>query len=88
MLESLRTFMYLFDLIGKNPQLLIFSRYCNKSILSALVSLIIILISINFSILAILEYLKFRIRRIIMEKPLEIFIKKIFYCFNYLTQLH
>ena len=59
MIESLKSFLYLFDLIGKSPQLLIFNNYRNKSILSSLISLIIILISIAFSIYAILEYLKY-----------------------------
>ena len=59
MIESLKSFLYLFDLIGKSPQLLIFNNYRNISILSSLISLIIILISIAFSIYSILEYLKY-----------------------------
>ena len=59
MTESLKSFLYLFDLIGKSPQLLIFNNYRNKSILSFLISIIIILTSIAFSIYAILDYLKY-----------------------------
>ena len=59
MIESLKSFLYLFDLISKSPQLFIFNNYRNVSILSSLISLIIILISIAFSIYAILEYLKY-----------------------------
>jgi len=59
MIESLKSFLFLFDLIGKSPQLLIFNNYRNKSIVSSFISLIIILISIAFSIYAILEYLKY-----------------------------
>ena len=60
MIESLKSFIFLFDLIGKNPQLLIFNSYRNKSILSCLISLIIIFVSIAFSIYALLEYLKYK----------------------------
>ena len=60
MIESLKSFIFLFDLIGKNPQLLIFNNYRYKAILSSLISVIIILISIAFSIYALLEYLKFK----------------------------
>ena len=60
MFESLKSFIYLFDLIGKSPQLLIFNSYRNKSILSSFISLIIMLVSIGFSIYAILEYLKYK----------------------------
>ena len=60
MIESLKSFIYLFDLIGKTPQLLIFNSYRNKSILSSFISLIIMLISKGFSIYAILEYLKYK----------------------------
>ena len=60
MIESLKSFIYLFDLIGKTPQLLIFNSYRNKSILSSFISLIIMLVSIGFSIYAILEYLKYK----------------------------
>ena len=68
MFKSLKTFIYLFDLIGKNPQLLIFSKIRNKSILSSLISLIIIFISIAFSIFSLLEYLKFRNPNITFSK--------------------
>ena len=60
MIENLKSFIYLFDLIGKTPQLLIFNSYRNKSILSSFISLIIMLVSIGFSIYAILEYLKYK----------------------------
>ena len=59
MIGSLKSFLYLIDLIGKSPQLLIFNNYRNISILSSLISLIIILISIAFTIYSILEYLKY-----------------------------
>ena len=78
MIENLKSFMYLFDLIGKSPQLLIFNNYRNKSILSFLFSFIIILISIAFSIFSILEYLKYKNPSITYSKdndgkPIEIF---------------
>ena len=57
---GLKSFMFLFDLIGKSPQLLIFSNYRNKSILSSFFSLVIILVSVAFSIFSILEYLKYK----------------------------
>lgn len=60
MSESLISFIHLFDLIGKSPQLLIFNNYRNKSILSSFISLIIIITSIAFSIYAILDYFKYK----------------------------
>ena len=60
MYGGLKSFMFLFDLIGKSPQLLIFSNYRNKSILSSFFSLVIILVSVAFSIFSILEYLKYK----------------------------
>ena len=60
MLEKIRSFMYLFDFIGRNPHLFIFNDHRYKSLLSFLISLIIILFSIIFSILSIFEYLKFK----------------------------
>ena len=59
MIENIKSIMHLFDLIGKSPQLLIFQSNRYKSILSSLFSLIIILISIAFSIYSLLEYLKY-----------------------------
>ena len=58
--EDITTFLHLFNLIGKNPHLFIFSKYRNKSILSSIISIIIILCSIAFSIYSILDYLKFK----------------------------
>ena len=59
MIENIKSIKHLFDLIGKSPQLLIFQSNRYKSILSSLFSLIIILISIAFSIYSLLEYLKY-----------------------------
>ena len=60
MVEDITSFLHLFNLIGKNPHLFIFSKYRNKSILSSIISIIIILCSIAFSIYSILDYLKFK----------------------------
>ena len=58
------SFLYLFDLIGINPQLLIFNNKRFKSKLSALLSILIILFSIYFVIFSFIEYLKNQIPNI------------------------
>ena len=60
MLEKIRSYIYFFDFIGKNPHLFIFNDHRYKSFLSFLISLIIILFSIIFSILSILDYFEFK----------------------------
>ena len=68
MVESITSLLNLFNLIGKNPHLFIFSKYRNKSILSSFISIIIILCSIAFSIYSILDYLKFKNPNITFSK--------------------
>ena len=60
MVESLYSFINLFNLIGKNPQLYIFSQYRNKSIFTSLVSLALIIFSLAFSIYSIIIFFKFK----------------------------
>jgi len=68
MAESLYSFIYFFNLIGKNPELLIFSKYRNKSIIASLASIGIIFFSIAFAINSILDYLKFKNPNITFSK--------------------
>ena len=59
MFSSCNSFLYLFDIIGTTPQLFIFKNKRYKSIFSSLLSIIIIFISIAFSILSLVDYLKY-----------------------------
>ena len=59
MINNFTSFLFLFDLIGTTPQLLIFNEKRYKSILSSLISLIIIFASIGFAIFSLTEYLKY-----------------------------
>ena len=57
--ENCQSFLYKFDLIGANPQLLIFKQKRYKSILSTFISIAIILFAIVFSIFSLFEYLRY-----------------------------
>ena len=68
MVENIYSIINFFNLIGKNPQLLIFSKYRNKSILTSLISIVIIFFSIAFAINSILDYLEFKNPNITFSK--------------------
>ena len=51
--------LFLFDLIGPIPQLFIFNNKRYKSLLSSIISIIIIIISLYFAIVSLVDYLKF-----------------------------
>ena len=72
MVESLYNFIHFFDLIGKNPELLIFSKYRNNSILASLASIGIIFLSIIFAINSTLDYLKFKNPNITFSKDNDV----------------
>jgi hypothetical protein len=68
MVESIYSFIHFFNLIGKNPNLFIFSKYRNKSILTSLISICIIFFSIAFAINSLLDYLEFKNPNITFSK--------------------
>ena len=68
MLENFMSFLFYFDLIGKSPQLLIFKKKTNKSILSSLISIIIIISAICFAIYSLIEYSKYDQPNIVYSK--------------------
>ena len=68
MFKNCQSFLYRFDLIGINPQLLIFNNSRYKTIFSSIISIIIIIVSIIFGILSFSEYLKF-------ENPIIVYSK-------------
>ena len=57
MLESM---IYKIDLVGASPQLLIFKNQRYKSILSLLISIVIIITSIIFTALTLIDYFKYQ----------------------------
>mgnify|MGYP003571359703 CR=1 FL=1 len=59
MLAKFTDILYNFDLIGPNPQLYIFNNNRYKTFFSFIISLIIILFSIFFTILSLIQYFKF-----------------------------
>ena len=59
MLAKFTDILYNFDLIGPNPHLYIFNNNRYKTFFSFIISLIIILFSVFFSILSIVQYFKF-----------------------------
>ena len=65
MFESI---IYKIDLVGITPQLLIFKNQRYKSILSLLISIVIIITSIIFTILTLYDYFKY-------QKPIVIYSK-------------
>ena len=68
MIENFMSFLFYFDLIGKSPQLLIFKKKTNKSILSSLISIIIIISAICFAIYSLIEYSKYDQPNIVYTK--------------------
>ena len=59
MIKKYKSFLFLFDLIGPRPQLLIFNDTRYKSTFFSLLSIFIFLFSIFFSLFSLKEYLKF-----------------------------
>ena len=59
MFEKCKSFLFTLDLIGTSPQLYIFNNKRYKSLLSSLFSVIIIIISLFFSIFSLLQYFKY-----------------------------
>ena len=59
MLTKFTDILYNFDLIGPNPQLYIFNNNRYKTFFSFIISLIIILFSVFFTILSLIQYFKF-----------------------------
>ena len=62
------SFLYFFDLIWVNPQLLIFNNRRYKTVLSSIASILIIIFSIIFAIISLKEYLKY-------ENPIIVYSK-------------
>ena len=58
-MNNCQSFLYTFDLIGINPQILIFNNNRYKSKLSTLISILILFFSISFAIFSLIEYLKY-----------------------------
>jgi len=63
-----KNILYNFDLIGITPQLKIFNKSTYKTILSSIISIVIILISISFSLYSIILYFKFDKPNVIYSK--------------------
>ena len=57
MLESI---LFKIDLVGTSPQLLIFKSQRYKSFISLIISMVIIITSIIFIILALIDYFKYQ----------------------------
>ena len=68
MKNKCKTFLYYFDLIGESPHLLIFGSNRYKSTFSSFLSIIIILFSLIFIIISLIEYFKY-------ESPIVTFSK-------------
>ena len=62
------SYIYTFDLIGANPQLLIFNNRRYKTLFSSITSIIIIIFSIIFSIMSLIDFLKY-------ENPIIVYSK-------------
>ena len=71
-MNNCRSFLYIFDLIGMNPQLFIFKSRRYKTIFSSILSIIIIILSIFFAIFSLTEYLKYESPIIVYTKDNDI----------------
>ena len=76
MVKKIFSILYTFDLIGIEPQLLIFKESRYKTLFSSILSILIILISIIFSILSLSEYFKFESPIIVYSKDNDIETKR------------
>ena len=76
MVKKIFSILYTFDLIGIEPQLLIFKESRYKTLFSSILSILIILISIIFSILSLIEYFKFESPIIVYSKDNDITTKR------------
>ena len=63
-----QNFLYKFDFVGPSPQLFILKEIRYKSILSSIISLIIVLLSIIYTIFSLNEYFKYNNPNIIYSK--------------------
>ena len=72
MIEKLTSLLYIFDIIGTTPQLLIFNNKRYKSIFSSLISVLIIIFSMGFAIYSLYEYLKYQSPNISFSKDNDI----------------
>ena len=59
MIRKIKNILYSFDLIGPNPQLYIFNNNGYKTFFSFIISLIIIIFSVFFTIFSLVEYFKY-----------------------------
>ena len=88
MLKKFISFLYVFDFIGTTPRLFIFKSDRYKTFFSSFSSIVIILFSLIFTILSIVEYFKFENPNIVYAKSSddlterEIFIKDTFLMFQ------
>jgi len=64
--------LYKIDLVGASPKLLIFKNQRYKSLLSLLISLLIIIASIIFTIYTLIEYFKYQSPIVVYSKDNEI----------------
>ena len=68
MLTNCKSFLYLFDLIGPFPQLLIFNNNRYKSFFSSISSILIVIISLTFGIYSLIDFLKYKNPIIVYSK--------------------
>ena len=68
MINKFKKFIYIFDIIGIRPQLLVFKNKIYKTIFSSLISLLIILFSIVYALFSLIDYLKY-------ERPIAVYSK-------------
>ena len=74
MLDKTIAFLYNFDIIGPNPKLYIFNKERYQSVFSLVISLVILIISIDFILYYLVDYIKNQmlfIRKVMMKMRKE-----------------
>ena len=66
--KKFKDYLYTFDLLGNPPQLRIFNEDNYKSIFSSILSILLIAFSLIFSILSLIDYLKYKNPIVIYSK--------------------
>ena len=87
MAKKFFSFLYTFDLIGIEPQLLIFKESRYKTLFSSILSILIIIFSIIFSIVSLIEYFKFESPIIVYSKDNDIETKREIFINNTILML-
>ena len=68
MKETFKKYLYIFDLLSKPPQLRIFSNDRYKSTLTSILSIVLIIFSIAFTVGSLIDFFKYKNPNVVYSK--------------------